>query len=355
MAFFESFSKKFTITPNRFFDEILLAKGTTFNEVKLVGFLIRNTIGSIDNKTTWTGVSRDLFVKEANISYGSINETIKSCVNKGWVLDYRVGQNKKNKEDRYLFLSTEQNIRIVYGLEKGYFTVKDLEEKNDIGIEKLLTKHGIPKEPFLEDELEDTPAPSEEQPKEGNVPESKISDESPTKNENDCSCSNFEHQNDCSCSEIEHVSCSEIEHQNVPSALESQGFSEPYNTSFKNKNNNVDNNVVVFYQNEFKKLFGEDLLVEDVRFFVKRTKQNEKDLVDYMHYVKSQSEKRDIGNTAGYLRQAVVGNWNVPSLAEMQQAATQEAEQKAEIKQTYEEKIRRALQKNIKDPERISL
>lgn len=111
-------------------------------------------------------------------------------------------------------------------------------------------------------------------------------------------------------------------------------------------NSKKDNNVkavVAFYQEEFKKMFNAKLSKKDAESFTLEAKKNGKDLIDYIHYVKDQSAKKEIGNPVGYLRNAVRENWDVPNIAELEQAAAKEEAKKAAVKEEYADAAMEAL------------
>lgn len=93
--------------------------------------------------------------------------------------------------------------------------------------------------------------------------------------------------------------------------------------------------VVASYQEEFKKLFNQELSEQDAKAFAQEAVKNGKDLRDYIHYVSKAQEKKEVPNPVGYLREAVFGNWNVPSIAELEQAAAKEEAEKAAVNEIY--------------------
>jgi hypothetical protein len=139
--FFPTYKEQFTKTPNIFFDKILTDPKVTLNQVRLVGYLIRQTIG-YNKEAKWAAVSRKELIGNAGIPNGRIKEAIDGCLKNDWILIYETGEN--GKQERYIFLNDPLNQRIVYGLKKGYFTVSDLKYLNLAGIEHLLKKHNIP-------------------------------------------------------------------------------------------------------------------------------------------------------------------------------------------------------------------
>ena len=137
MSFF-TLNKQSTQTPNVFYDEILLGGNATFNEVKLIAYILRNNLGD-HNKAVWTSVSRKKLVDQAKISSASITSTIEGCIEKKWILDYKFGS--CGREERYLFLNTIINHKIVYFLEKGFVKISQLENLNKKGLDELLERH----------------------------------------------------------------------------------------------------------------------------------------------------------------------------------------------------------------------
>lgn len=83
---FEGFSapSSHTQTPNEFFDEILLSKGITIAEVKIVGFMIRNTFGwnrqGNSLKFTFTEI-----MKAVCLAREATNNGLKKCLDKGYI------------------------------------------------------------------------------------------------------------------------------------------------------------------------------------------------------------------------------------------------------------------------------
>lgn len=116
MLFWQPLNKYYTKTPNVFYEDVQFAEGTTFNESKLVSYIIRNSLG-YNPGAAWIRVSRNKLSQKAKISYGSINPTINSCIKKGWILYFKQGE--KGREERYLFLRTPYNEKLVQRLEKG--------------------------------------------------------------------------------------------------------------------------------------------------------------------------------------------------------------------------------------------
>lgn len=119
-----------------------------------------------------------------------------------------------------------------------------------------------------------------------------------------------------------------------------KNLNRDYNKEYNNNERDV---VVSHYQQEFKKLFNEELAEKDAESFALEAEKNGKDLMDYIHYVKGQSEKRKIGNLVGYLRDAVYENWDVPSVAELEQAAAKEAEEREARKKENDDRVIQAL------------
>jgi hypothetical protein len=140
MAFFPTYKDNWTRTPNVFFDQILKDPKVTTNQIRLVGYLIRQTIG-YNREAKWVAVSRSTLIKKASIPNSRITEAISRCEEKGWILTFEQGE--KGKQERYIFLNDPLNVCIVQGLKKGCFAVTDLEYLNLAGINKLLEKHGL--------------------------------------------------------------------------------------------------------------------------------------------------------------------------------------------------------------------
>lgn len=140
MLFSQPLNKCYTRTPNAYIDDVHLAKGTTFNESKLMMYIIRNTLG-YNHGATWIRVSRSKLSQNAQISYGSINPTIQSCIRKGWILEFKAGE--KGREDRYLFLHTPFNATLVQKLEKGKITLANLGSLIHMGIEDVGIQYGL--------------------------------------------------------------------------------------------------------------------------------------------------------------------------------------------------------------------
>jgi hypothetical protein len=140
MAFFPTYKDNWTRTPNVFFDQILKDPKVTTNQIRLVGYLIRQTIG-YNREAKWAAVSRSTLIKKAGIPNSRITEAISRCEEKGWILTFEQGE--KGKQERYIFLNDPLNVCIVQGLKKGCFAVTDLEYLNLAGINKLLEKHGL--------------------------------------------------------------------------------------------------------------------------------------------------------------------------------------------------------------------
>lgn len=138
MSFFPSYKDNWTRTPNVYFD-VVVKKGTA-NQIRLVSYLIRQTIG-YNREAKWVAVTRRELIEEAEISNGCVSDTIKSCKENGWVLVYEQGE--KTKKERYIFLNDPINQLIVKGLENKCFEVADLEYLNLAGITKLLSDHGL--------------------------------------------------------------------------------------------------------------------------------------------------------------------------------------------------------------------
>jgi hypothetical protein len=313
MAFFPTYKDKWTRTPNLFFDEVIQTKGITVNEIRLISFLIRNTLG-YNKDAKWIGASRNTLIKKAKIPNGAISSTIANCIKRNWILEFSKGRNSK----RYVFLNDERNTRIVWGLEQGLFRIDDLEYLNEAGIDNLLEKNKVPST----EELESIRSSTEFV-------------------ENGCSPTES-----VGVRPTESVGVRPTESVGVERQLTQaqQEVSATLNTSFKDniKNNDV-KSVVVFYQDEFKKLFNEELSKKDAESFTLKATENGKDLRDYIYYIKEQLERKEIGNLVGYLRNAVYGNWNVPSIAELEQATAKEEEKKAAEREEYTNLIVEAL------------
>lgn len=139
-AFFPTFKEQWTKTPNVFFDEVLKHDGVTLNEVRIIGYLIRNTLG-YNRDAKWIGVSRNDLIEGAGVSNTRLTETLKKCKEHGWILEFVKGEGTSKK--RYIFLNDKRNQAIVKGLECGFFDVEDLEYLNEAGINRLLDKHGL--------------------------------------------------------------------------------------------------------------------------------------------------------------------------------------------------------------------
>jgi len=139
-AFFPTYKDNWTRTPNVFFDEILRNPKANLNQVRLVGYLIRQTIG-YNQDAKWACVSRSDLIKKAGIPNSRIKKAIQDCERNNWILTYEDGTGTKKK--RYIFLNDDRNQRIVIGLKKGLFSIKDLEYLNLAGIDKLLSKYQI--------------------------------------------------------------------------------------------------------------------------------------------------------------------------------------------------------------------
>lgn len=139
MAFFPTYKSQFTRTPNVFFDEILRDPKVTLNQVRLIAYLIRETIG-YNREAKWTAVSRSQLIK-AGIPNSRIRDTIQGCKEKQWVIVFEQG--KGTKKERYIFLNDDRNQKLVFGLEQGYFTIEELQFLNLAGIDHLLQRHGM--------------------------------------------------------------------------------------------------------------------------------------------------------------------------------------------------------------------
>lgn len=63
MAFFPTYKDNWTRTPNVFFDQILKDPKVTTNQIRLVGYLIRQTIG-YNREAKWAAVSRSTLIKK---------------------------------------------------------------------------------------------------------------------------------------------------------------------------------------------------------------------------------------------------------------------------------------------------
>ena len=138
MAFFPSSDTKFTLVPNVFYDEILLGENTTLNEKKLFIYILRNNL-STNNSNAWTDISGKKLINKAKISYESISSTIASCIEKKWILDFNISA--FDREEKYLFLNTSVNHKIIYCLTKGLFDISHLKKLNEKEIKALLEQH----------------------------------------------------------------------------------------------------------------------------------------------------------------------------------------------------------------------
>lgn len=135
--FFPTYKEKYTRTPNVFFDEIL-AKAT-INEVRIIGYLIRNTLG-YNRDSKWIGVTRSDLIK-SGVSNSRLTDALKACEEKGWILTYMEGSIGSQK--RYIFLNDELNQRIIEALNRKLITIEQLEYLNLAGVEKLLIDCGL--------------------------------------------------------------------------------------------------------------------------------------------------------------------------------------------------------------------
>lgn len=149
MAFFPTYKSQFTRTPNVFYDEILKTKNISANDIKLVGGLIRNTLG-YNKDAKWVGVSRKDLEDNFGIGKSNITKTLERCVENGWIITYETG--KGTKKQRYIFLNDDRNVRIVEGLKAEAFSIDDLQYLNEAGIEKLLTDNGLGEEKKKQEE-----------------------------------------------------------------------------------------------------------------------------------------------------------------------------------------------------------
>jgi hypothetical protein len=153
---------------------------------------------------------------------------------------------------------------------------------------------------------------------------------------------------------IENTRESQIDTHQGTSQNETPGVSNCDTNNIEHKQDRQRRDVVVsHYQEEFKKLFNAELTDKDAKAFFLEAKKNGKDLLDYIHYVKNQSEKKTIGNPVGYLRDAVYGNWAVPSVAELEQAAAKEAEDSEVQRKQYDEKSMAVLAAYGIDPKEV--
>lgn len=143
---------------------------------------------------------------------------------------------------------------------------------------------------------------------------------------------------------IENTRESQFDTHQSTSQIETPGVSNRDTNNIEHKQDRQRRgSVVASYQEEFKKLFNVEFTDKDAKAFFLEAKKNGKDLLDYIHYVKNQSEKKTIGNPIGYLRDAVFGNWNVPSRAELEQAAAKEAAEKEARHQEIKDLAREAM------------
>lgn len=138
--FFPTYRDNWTRTPNVFFDEVLKTDGVTLNEVRIIGYLIRQTLG-YNKDAKWTAVTRKELISEAGVPNGRIKGALDKCKEHGWILIYEEGEGPQKK--RYIFLNDERNQLIVKGLEQGKFDINSLKYLNEAGIQNLLESHGL--------------------------------------------------------------------------------------------------------------------------------------------------------------------------------------------------------------------
>lgn len=301
MIFSQPLDKKYTKTPNVFFEEVLCAKETTFNEAKLMGYLIRNTLG-YNHKAAWVKVSRSQLLGQAQISYGSINPTIYSCIQKGWILEFKHGG--KGKEERYLFLRTPHNERIVHGLEHGEFPLSDLGSLIHFDSEESRSQYGLaqPLRRSTKDTGSSVVHATYSQDKEG--------------------CSNLEH---LPCTEDEQAPYSTPEHVNKVSAQVYQGVKMPLKTStkdksIKDKNKTQQQQNVVVVQNRIMELFNKSVSRKSVESLILLAEQNNLNLDDtiqntYQYHTKVEACR----NVFGALKYALEnGEWDMSSQLQSQ-------------------------------------
>jgi hypothetical protein len=97
MSIFKGFQAptQHTQVPNEFFDEILLVKGVTLSEVKILGFMIRYTFGwqRAGNTLPLTFTEIMNATKQAR---EAVNNGLKKCLEKGYI-------QRKKVDDHYLY------------------------------------------------------------------------------------------------------------------------------------------------------------------------------------------------------------------------------------------------------------
>lgn len=249
MAYFPTFEEKWTKTPNLFFDDILADKDVTLNQIRLVAYLIRNTLG-YNKDAKWTGVTRKDLIEKAKIPNGRIKGAIDGCAKKRWILVHETG--KGTKKERYIFLNDERNERILKGLERGCFTVQDLEYLNEAGIDRLLNQH--------------------------NLTSTEITKE-----------------NGCSYTETVEATYTETVEADTPLAQEGQWVSDPLKTKYKDNNINtvVVNNKIKDAQKLYESLFNQKLSEPSAKTLLDACNKKKISIIDALTKTK-EAEKMEI-------------------------------------------------------------
>lgn len=138
MIFFQEHEDNCSLTPNLLFDDILVHPKVTLNQVRIISFLLRNTL-SYNDRSKWTGVILSELNKKMNLSKIEIKLAIDECVSKGWVLLYEEG----DRENHCIFLNDEVNQRILVGLKNGLFKPRDIMYLNLATINQILDQYNI--------------------------------------------------------------------------------------------------------------------------------------------------------------------------------------------------------------------
>jgi hypothetical protein len=286
-ATFPTYKDNWTRTPNVFFDEILANSNITLNQVRLIGYLIRNTLG-YNREAKWTGVTRSKLIDEAGIPNGRITDTLNKSIENSWVLIYESG--KTTKKERYIFLNDDLNARIVIGLRKKLFKVSNLEHLNLAGINALLDNHGI---------TENT-----------NIHTSTVSVEN--------KCTSTETVEVAYTETVEVAYTETVEADRQP-AQEPQGLAEPLNTSFKDnikRQQQQEKNVVVVFD-EFNKTFEKKITKKQAEDLIQLAIENEKDIFECikettLYYQQSGKEQK---NPYGAVYHSITKGWDVAPVA----------------------------------------
>lgn len=284
-AFFPTYKDQFTRTPNIFYDKILTDPEVTLNQVRLVGYLIRQTIG-YNREAKWAAVSRKSLIKNAGIPNGRIKDSIDGCLKKGWILVFEHGQ--AGKQERYIFLNDPINQRIVYGLNKGLFSIEDLEYLNLAGIERLLEKHGIPETPT-------------ETVEEQEFPPTETVEGTPTETGGGTPTETVEGE--------------------AAGNQTAQGAAGPLNTSLKYKVLNTDV-VVEEYRNLFSSLFKVTPTDNEVVMLLSKAHEQGRELGDAIRRTWQyadlllEAEGKKIENPVGAVQYEIVQGWNTAPLIE---------------------------------------